>query len=261
MPTLLENIANRLTRKKQELYDARVCSVRSVLWQSAQEKRGVKIAKPLDENEATEVMEAADDLDIPRTMQVIDQRIAWGQQCENFEEKKKAAEVASAALTEFRRAEAERVLATRETLQKLQHAEHVAMSAFAAADHAREELLATGEAHPDAAALEQQQTELSRAIDRCKSALDRLSGKSYVARVTTAKAHLENKDLRPKDRAHYESELRAAEKGIEAATEELPKLEKQLTAIQAKQANLAELKLKPENFAIVRKSKREMAVA
>ena len=121
--------------------------------------------------------------------------------------------------------------------------------------NAKENLIDSAEESPEKQAIGEELTTLSRTIDRCKSSLTQYAA-GPVASAQAIRATLQDPaKLAPNQRADLESQLRAAESAITAATKELPDLEKQREALHAKLRTLEQEKLKPENFKVVRRQR------
>src|SRR4051794_13811114 len=93
MSTILESARNRIFRRKQDHADAKVNGINAVIWQTACEMLGQKIAKPMDEQAAAEVVEAAEEqVDIQKHVQLATNRIGWAKTASHLEDRKRTAE-------------------------------------------------------------------------------------------------------------------------------------------------------------------------
>jgi hypothetical protein len=255
MVSLLERAGIRLRRKKQDQYNAKVRSIRTVLRQTAHEEQGRKIADLIPDDEAMALIEAADpNIDTRATVELIKQREVWATKSAALEKLEKSAADSAKATSDFRTAEAERHRLAREKIAEMEIAAHRAHIEYMAAFEARQELIATAGEFPEEAALGEQLTDVSRSIDRCNVALSRLGGHegSLLAAAESRREQLRGK-VEPQRKVALERELAHYEKLIADRTKELAGLNKQRESLHAKLAKLTAEKLKPENFAIVRR--------
>ena len=215
MPTILESVKNRILRKRQNERDAKTASVRTVLLQAAYEESGVKVASPLNEDEAVLAMETTEpDVDISATLNRIERRIGWSRKVAQLGKCKAAADAADAAVAAFIREDSERERIARERLPALREAARLAQVAHADAIAAESNLVATAEADPNENELSTQLTKMNHAIDQAAARLNRLGSAevSRVARAASAREQMRRPHLTPRDRQHLDQQLAAAER-------------------------------------------------
>jgi hypothetical protein len=250
MASLWARILDHQNAKQRTELENNLDGIHGVIWQMAAEGAGLKVSEPFEVDHAAEIIEAESEMvDVKRHVELATKRIAWSKTAANIEQLRVDAEAADREIDELNRL-------ARESAQLARDKKESAIlksMAYQAAIKAQSDLIASALVLPEEQQLSARQTELGREIDRHNTSLNARTADSFLNHANRTRAELAAAPKAAPKRDQLEKNVAHWEGRIAEAKQRLATLQKERDAIHAKLAKLQAAKLKPENFAIMRR--------